>query len=89
MKIEHEVVALVYKKKAKEFGEGRSKVDYYRVILDVDDEVDELAVSQEAFEKIVVGKINRLLTQYDTKQEKYRVVGFLGVIEPNQKQPTK
>lgn len=81
MKIEHEIVAEVYKKKAKDFGEGRQKVEYWRVILDIDDEVDELPCTQEAYDKIVIGKKNRLVTQYDTKQEKYRIVGFVGVVD--------
>lgn len=81
MRIEHEIVADVYKKKAKDFGEGKSKVEYWRVILDIDDEVDELACTQEAYEKIVIGKKNRLRTQYDTKQDKYKVIDFLGVVD--------
>lgn len=89
MKLEHEIVALVYKKKAKEFGEGKNKVEYFRAILDVDDEVDEIATTQEAYDKLVTGKINRMLTQYDSKQDKYKIVGFLGIVENVPKQPNK
>lgn len=61
---------LVYKKKVMEFEQGNQKLNYYRVICDVNDEVDELPCSQEVYEKAQPGKENLLTWQYNTKADR-------------------
>lgn len=71
---------LVYKKKALEFGEGSSKMEYYRVICDVNDEVDELPCNKDVYDKVQPGKVNCLTWSYNTKADrnpfKFTQVGF-------------
>ena len=61
---------LIYKKKVMEFEQGNQKLNYYRVICDVNDEVDELPCSQEVYEKAQPGKENLLTWQYNTKADR-------------------
>lgn len=61
---------LVYKKKALEFEQGNQKMEYYRVIIDVNDEVDELPCSKEVFDSVQAGKMNLLTWTYNTKADR-------------------
>lgn len=61
---------LVYKKKALEFGQGKELMKYYRIICDVNDEVDELPCNEDVYNKVQPGKVNRLTWSYNTKADR-------------------
>lgn len=86
MVLSGKIEALVYKKKKKEFGEGNQITEYYRVIIDIDDEVEELPCSKEAFEQMIPGKVQALAWNYNTKAERnaFKIVGIAQVQQANQ-----
>lgn len=61
---------LVYKKKELSFENGKEKMKYFRVIIDVNDEVDELPCSEEVYNTVQPGKENLLSWAYNTKADR-------------------
>lgn len=70
MKINGSVKVFVYKKKEMEFEQGREKMKYYRLIVDVDDEVDEIPCSEDVYNKVEIGKEILLTFVYNTKADR-------------------
>ena len=79
MVINGNVDLFVYKKKEKEFEQNRQVLKYYRLIIDNDDEVEEMACTEECFDKVQTGKLNRLEFQYNSKADR-NAFKFTGVV---------
>lgn len=79
MKLSGEIEVLVYKKKELEFEQGREKMKYYRVIVDVDDEVDEIACSEEVFNDVQAGRMNKLVWTFNSKADR-NAFKFISVV---------
>ena len=89
MKLSGEIEVLVYKKKELEFEQGREKMKYYRVIVDVDDEVDEIACSEEVYNDAQPGRINKLVWAFNSKADRnaFKFVAVVGRDANNQDKP--
>ena len=70
MKLSGEIEVFVYKKKELEFEQGKDKMKYYRVIVDVDDEVDEIACSEEVYREVLPGRLNKLVWAFNSKADR-------------------
>lgn len=75
----------VYKKKEKEFDNNGSKMKYYRLIIDNDDDVEEIACTEECYKSALPGKINKLAFTYNTKGDR-NPFKFTGVEKNDGKQ---
>lgn len=77
----------VYKKKELSFENGKDKMNYYRVICDVNDEVDELPCSKEVYDAVQTGKNSLLTWTYNTKADrnpfKFTKIGLSDNEKPN------
>ena len=70
MTISGQVNVFVYKKKEMEFEQNRQTMKYYRVIVDVNDEVDEIPCNEEVYTLVDTGKVNTLAFAYNTKADR-------------------
>ena len=70
MKLYGNMTVFVYKKKEKSFESGRQELKYYRLLIDVNDEVDEIPCSEEVFRAVETGKMNALSWVYDSQAER-------------------
>lgn len=70
MTINGKIDVFVYKKKEMEFEQNRQTLKYYRLIVDVNDEVDEIPCTEEVFTVVDTGKNNTLAFAYNTKADR-------------------
>lgn len=70
MTINGKIDVFVYKKKEMEFEQNRQTLKYYRLIIDVNDEVDEIPCTEEVFTAVDTGKNNTLAFAYNTKADR-------------------
>lgn len=70
MTINGKIDVFVYKKKEMEFEQNRQTLKYYRLIIDINDEVDEIPCTEEVFTTVDTGKNNTLAFAYNTKADR-------------------
>lgn len=70
MIISGKIDVFVYKKREMEFERDRHAMKYYRVIVDINDEVDEIPCNEEVYTLVDTGKVNTLAFAYNTKADR-------------------